>query len=184
MKEQTKSPTLKFLRPDLFKVGAIAGLLAAFVCVGYALLLHALDLNSFGRFKNINFPLYGLFFAGAMAYFRLKKNNGQMKGPQGILIGITLNTVASLLYAGFLYIILSTKGIGQAIIERHKADLKIILIEGKSVIMESLGEAGYEENVKGVEELSAGVLAVDQAIGMLFLGIFLTFLFMLIIKKR
>lgn len=184
MKEQTQTSTVKFLRPDLFKVGAIAGVLAALVCAGYVLLLHTLDLNSFGRWKNINFPLYGLFFAGAMTYFRLKLNNGQMKGPQGILIGITLNTVATLLYGLFLYIILSTKSVGQAIIERHKADLKILLIEGKDVIIDSLGEEGYLKNVKGVEELSPWVLSIDQAIGMLFLGIFLTFLFMLIIKKR
>ncbi|MBD0399875.1 hypothetical protein [Flammeovirga sp. EKP202] len=184
MKEQSQSPKLKFLRPDLFKVGAIAGAIAAFILIGYAMVLHGLNLNSFGRWKNINFPLYGLFFAGAMTYFRLKLNDGKMKGPQGILIGVTLNSVATTLYGFLLYVLLSTKGIGQAIIERHKADLKIILIEGKSVIIESLGEAGYEENVKGVEELSAGVLAVDQAIGLLFLGFFLTFLFMLIIKKK
>ncbi|MBB6462920.1 DUF4199 family protein [Flammeovirga kamogawensis] len=184
MTNQTNNQPLKFLRPDLFKVGAIAGVMAAFVCAAYILLLHQIGENSFGRWKNVYFPLYGFFFAGAMSYFRLKLNNGRMQAPQGILIGITLNTVGSATYGFLLYIILSTKELGKAIITRHAADLKILMLEGKEIFIEQLGETEFNKQVAELDNLTPSILAIDQAIGMLFLGIFLTFLFMLIIKKK
>ncbi|WP_281615395.1 DUF4199 family protein [Flammeovirga sp. SubArs3] len=185
MEEQTnKIQPLKFIRPDLFQVGAVFGAIAAIVCFLYIILLYTLDVNSFGRWKNVYFPIYGLFFAGGMTYFRLKRNNGRLLAPQGILIGVTLNIVASTLYGILLQLILSTKGIGATMLQRHSADLKRLLIEGREMIVESIGEAEYLKQIEGVEQLTPDVLAVDQAFGMLFLGFFLTFLFMLIIKKK
>ncbi|MBB3701417.1 DUF4199 family protein [Flammeovirga yaeyamensis] len=186
MKEQTNTTekTVKFIRPELFRVGAIFGVIASLLCISYTLLLYGLDLNAFGKWKYIYFPIYGLTFAGAMSYFRIKLNNGRMQGPQGVIIGMTLNLIASTIYGILLQVILSTEKMGREIIERHATELKMMMVEGKTQIIETLGETEYNAQIEKLGQLSADTLAVDQAIGMLMFGVFATFLFMLITKQK
>ncbi|NME67639.1 DUF4199 family protein [Flammeovirga aprica] len=182
--EQAQSPSLKFLRPDVFQVGAIAGVIAAITIFGYSFLLYSIGENAFGRYKFLLFPIYGFFFAGAMTYFRLKKNNGKMAGHHGLLIGLTLNIVCYALYTTLIYLLLSTKEIGKAMLERHRIDLIDLMVRGKDNIVEGFGEEMYNQNLNDLKEgLEPFAVALDQYI-ILLIGILLTFLFMLIIKQK
>ncbi|OHX66982.1 DUF4199 domain-containing protein [Flammeovirga pacifica] len=186
MKEQTQTAdkTVKFIRPELFQVGAIFGVIAALTCFAYTMSLYGLGLHAFGKWKYLYFPIYGIFFAGSMTYFRLKVNQGRMLAPHGILIGMTLNLVASTLYGIFLQLILSTKDIGQSMLDRHATELKLMMMQGKEQIIESIGEAEFNSQIEKLNHISADIMAVDQAIGMLMFGVFASFLFMLITKRK
>ncbi|NLR93116.1 hypothetical protein [Flammeovirga agarivorans] len=186
MEEQTnKIQPLKFIRPDLFKIGVIFGVISSITLSLLVILFYYLDLSVFAKWKDTFFPpVYGFMFAASMAYFRFRVNQGRILIPQGLLIGLTLNITASTAYCFILNIILSTKVMGKAIINRHIESLTLILTEGKEQIAESLTEPEYIKQVEMLKDLSASNLAFDQA-GRLFLwGLFLTFVFMLIIKKK
>ena len=189
------------MRADLYKNSIIFGLAAAAACFSYICLLWQLDFNPFGRHKYLYSGIYAIFFVWGMRRFRVKHNNDQLSSVQGLSTGLLLNLVATVTYGLLLLLLMST--VGSGLIERHRAALdglqlanidymkgqmeESLKLEDKEAY-ENLGEqlttmeAMYQNFLNS--ELSAADLALDQASGLFMLGIFLTFLFMLILRSK
>lgn len=174
----------------LFKTGIIGGIGAAIFCFLYIFLLYQLGLNPFGRYKYLYFGFYGIFFAGTMWYFRDKQNGYRLKGIEGILIGFTLNSVSSLIYSLLVFILLKFIDSSRSILSIYKKEAIAMIDNTKEMMKERLSEDEFNEQFEAfqqqydaLKDLSINDLVLDQGIGMLVTGVFLTFLFMLFLKR-
>lgn len=183
------------------KTAVIGGLAAGSFCFLYLLILSTLGENPFGRYKYMYLGLYAIFFGVALWYYRFKQNGGRLSTGRAIGIGLLLNFTASVLYGLLLFVWMLIPGM--EVIDRHQKALEeleesnIAFIEEQMKTSRELKDEEAYENLKeqkeGVErayaelqksELTAGILAVDQSIGLLFTGLFLTFLSALLFKFR
>jgi len=185
----------------LAKNATLIGVAAAFACFLYICLLWALGVHAFGQYKFALFGIYAVFFVWAMRRFRVRLNHDRMTSVQGLSTGLLLNLVATLVYGLLLLGLLSTAGSG--LIAQHEEALKQVQLRNIAYMKGQMEEAkrledqeAYDnlaEQLQSMEaiyenfvnsELSAFDLALDQASGLFMLGIFLTFLFMLILRSK
>ncbi|MEH0158075.1 DUF4199 domain-containing protein [Limibacter armeniacum] len=178
------------MNKQLFTTGIVAGILAAIACFLYILVLHGLDLNPFGRYKYMYLGLYGVFFAGGMWYYRDRQNNYKLRAQGGIVLGFTLNIVASVVYMALLYGLMQYVDSNHGIISIYKQEAITVINDVKQMMQESLTPEkfkeqfeAFEQQYKAVQNITPSELALDQSMGMFMAGTFLTFLFMLIMKK-
>ncbi|MBT31551.1 MAG: hypothetical protein CMO01_18000 [Thalassobius sp.] len=189
------------MKNPFVKTALIGGLAAGVFCFLYLLLLYVIGSNPFGRYKYIYLGLYAIFFGGALWYFRFKQNGGRLSMGRAIGIGLILNSTATLLYGLLLFIWMLIPG--TEVISRHKNALvelgksNVTFIEEQMKVSKELNdEEAYQnlqeqkkevqevfEDIKNTE-LTAGGLAVDQGIGLLFTGMFLTFLTAILFKGK
>ncbi len=173
------------MKQNLLRVAATAGLLAALTCTVYLLGLHQFDLNPLAQYKYLMYTgIYALFFIGAMKYYRDSVNGLQLRGQEGIFLGIVLNAVAAPLTASSVYLYLQHTAKGGELLARHHADLLRLLESARENMQETMGEETYQTVMQEILNMRASDLAGDLAIGMMMAGLFHTFLFMLIFKTR
>jgi hypothetical protein len=165
----------------LYQTALLSGLLAAFICLGYSLVLYSIEQNPFGRFKYLYIGFYGACFAMAMFYYRDRQNNGRMRAQEGILLGFIINATAAVVYGSLLLLVMES--IPNNILQLYHNESIAILEASKEILTEQLGEGVYEETYQNVLKTTTRDLALDQAIGVSMTGFFLTFLFMLIFKN-
>jgi hypothetical protein len=189
------------MKIPFFKVALLFGIAAGTACFFYLVLLYAFGANPFGRFKYIYLGLYAAFFGGALWYYRFRQNNGQLSTGRAIGLGLLLNISASTLYGLLLYFWMLIPSL--TVIERHQGDLEQLQLNNISFIQEQMKTSQKMEDLESYENLgdqkkdieqaletlkqqplTAGVLAVDQALGLIFTGTFLAFLTALMFKSR
>jgi len=189
------------MRNPFVRTAVVFGLVAGFTCFLYLVILYAFGANPFGRYKYMYLGLYAAFFGGALWFFRFKLNNGKLTTGKALGIGLFLNVTASLFYGILIYIWMLLPQF--TVIERHqnaleelqKSNFAFLETQMKaSQEMEDLeAYENLEEQKKDMEDafkrmkeqpLTAGLLAVDQTIGLLLIGVFLAFLTALIFKAR
>jgi gas vesicle protein len=173
----------------MLMTAVIGGVIGALIISTYFMLLHFAGQNPFGRFKYLYFGFYALSFAGAMWFFREKQNNSVMRGHEGILIGLVHNIAGAVTFALLFGLLLQTSE-GEKIRTRHveqslklMTDTKQYLEQSNERVEEYTGER-YVQMYKSVAAMSSADFVIDQMIGLLMTGFFLTFLFMLILKKQ
>ena len=186
---------------NILKIALLFGIAAGVACFLYLIMLYAFGANPFGRYKYIYLGLYAAFFGGALWFYRYKQKKETLSTGRAIGIGLLLNSFACLLYGFLLYVWMLMPSYG--VIQRHQGDLEelqrnnIAFIEKQMEASQKMEDLEAYENLaeqkKDIETtleslkekpLTAGVLAVDQTMGLLIAGVFLTFLTSLIFKSR
>jgi len=189
------------MKNPFLKAAVLFGVAAGVVCFLYLVILYAFGANPFGRYKYMYLGLYAAFFGGALWFFRFKLNNGMLTTGKALGIGLLLNVTASFVYGVLLYLWMLMPQFN--VIERHQLALEelqksnIAFIEQQMKTSEEMEDLqayeNLEEQKQQIEEafykmqqkpLTAGVLAVDQTVGLLLVGVFLAFLTALIFKAR
>ncbi len=170
------------MNKTLLRTAAVCGLLAGMTCFAYLLGLHAGGLNPFGRYKYLYMAIYAVFFIAGMKYFR-DRNQGYMSGQQALAIGLVLNFVASLVYATNIYVFLSYTDAGKTALQRYVDESLRLMEEAREYITENLSEANYNTTYENIQRMVPPEVALDQFIGMSMLGVFLTFVFLLLFKR-
>lgn len=167
----------------LIRIAVLTGLIAAIGVFAYIVLLHTLELNPFGRYKYPYIGLYGVFFVVGLYIFRQRHNRGYLRPQQGLLFGIVLNAVATLVYGAILLAFLQSDW-GATAVLRYQTELVALLEQGRAALAQEIGKTSFEQSLAGVKAMTVRDLAIDQAFGLTLTGVFLTFLFMLIFKNN
>lgn len=168
-----------------------AGLAAAVLVFLFSLSLAMLDTNPFGPRKFLYIALYALPFIGGMLFFRNRQNNYRMKPQQGLVIGLGLSAVGSVVYGAMMYVFLSATELGQQALEWHREDSIALFERTNKELMErdpdqfeKIMEGNDVEDIyKSLQNFSAQDIAIDAGSGLILWGFFHTFLFMLIFKN-
>ena len=167
----------------LLKTAASVGLLAAIVCFLYLVILNAFGNNPFGQHKYMTIGIYGIFFALAMWWYRDKLNNYELRGRQGIILGLLMNVISTALYVSFIYLFLAYTDAGADAIKKYKEE-SLVLLENMKKDREDMTEDDYQTTLNNIENFNAPSLAVQQVSFYHGFGVFLTFLFLLIFKHK
>ena len=189
------------MKNPFVRTAVFFGLAAGLTCFIYLVILYAFGANPFGRYKYMYLGLYAIFFGGALWYFRFKLNNGQLTTGKALGIGLLLNVTASLMYGILLYLWMLMPQF--EVIERHQQALEELQKNNITYLEEQMEASQKMEDLQAYENLeeqkkdmeiafekmqqqplTAGLLAVDQTIGLLLIGVFLAFLTALIFKAR
>lgn len=189
------------MKNPFIRTAILGGLAAGLTCFLYLVILYAFGANPFGRYKYMYLGLYAVFFGGALWFFRFKLNSGKLPTGKALGIGLMLNVTASLLYGILLYIWMLMPQFD--VIDRHQKALEelqqnnIAYLEQQMEASQQMEDLQAYENLEEQKQdmeiafkkmkedpLTAGVLAVDQTIGLLLIGVFLAFLTALIFKSR
>ncbi len=102
----------------LLQLASFSGILTGLACFVLFLGLLAIDLRPLEEHQFLYFPIYALGMIMTMKYFRDYRNRGLMHGWQGIGIGLIINALASICYAGMIYVWLSS--VNPEIFEKYK----------------------------------------------------------------
>ena len=183
------------IKNKLVRTAITYGVLAALACSFYLLVLYIFGANSFGRYKQMYFGIYAVFFMLGMQHYRDKINNLKITAQQALGLGFILNFVAVLSYGILVSTTLTFVDTENLALKRHQSQLEELLdstrktlLEHQDEVLEETGktisqlEKEYEENIIAIGKITNWDLTQDLLIGLIASGIFFTFLFMLIFK--
>lgn len=155
---------------------------ASFGCGLYFWLLAYLGHNPFGRWKYIYWGIYGIGFA--LFFYLLKKNTPQSKTGIQLLWGLLLNAFASLDLFALIYGYLMLFDKAQIILQRYIGEALSVLAHSQSSLLEHnmLDETNLSITKQNIAQMTHFALALDQGLGMLFIGIPLAFFFTLLYR--
>ncbi len=189
-----------FNKPWL-RAALLTGLLAGLTCFLYVLVLWLLGVQPFGRFKYLYVGIYALFFVGGLWYYRMKLNRGELSSVRALAFGIALNLLATLVYGLLVFTLLASTG--NRVLEQHTAALAKLQQDNIGYLQAQIAQAlelkdleaadNLQEQLDSMQgtyaefqktDITAGLLAMDQAMGLFMTGFFLTFLFMLLFRSR
>lgn len=168
----------------IFKTAVSIGALAAVVCFIYIIVLSSIVDNPFGRYKYMSLGIYGIFFAVAMWFYRDKLNNYELRGRQGIILGLVMNVISTAIYVSLLYSFLAYTTSGNKVVERFKTESLAKLTEMKTAYPDKLSDEEYQQTLDNIQHFNAPSLAVQQVNFYHGSGVFLTFVFLLIFKHN
>lgn len=167
----------------ILKVAVSVGVSAAITCFIYLVLLNTLGENPFGKRKYMAIGIYGVFFAGAMWWYRDKLNKLILGFREGLILGLLMNVLSTAFYVALVYSYLSYTDGGKVAIDRFKSESEVLLSEMKSH-RDDLSEEDYQTTLQNIRNFNAPSLALQQINFYHGFGVFHAFLFVFIFKTH
>ena len=160
--------------------GIVLSILA--IIVMYYLVSHPLSIIVVNPLMDIRIPLYLLLVFAALKEFKDYYGGGYLHFWQAMIIGVGVYMITSLGTAIFIFIIskVEVSGFLTGYIEQSKA----YLILNKEEYFVQLGEDRFNQAVNGLDEVSALSLTSQYLLQSTFIGLFLTFILSIIMRKK
>ncbi len=161
-----------------FKHSLLFGLLMGAMLILASLIFYgkglSLSYNPNLLLINRGLIFFGLFF-GIIKY-RNEVCRGQINYGQAFLLGLFISTTAALLYAVFLYVLISFYDIG-------------ILTENINFMEKSLAEIGYTDEQLEIfmnlyRQITPGIFSTSQFFSKAFAGLFFSLIVAFFVKKK
>lgn len=159
------------------------GLFGGFFSIVLFLILYFLGKNPLvvaGIF-DFGLILIPIFIFFSIKEFRDYRNNKELRFWQGMTVGfinyVTIATVSAL----FIWLFLTL--IDEQLLTSYIGDRTALLVENKQQFIESLGDITYEETLVELENTTAYIIAVDDFLKKVFIGLFLTIIFSVILRR-
>ncbi|TAH17260.1 MAG: DUF4199 domain-containing protein [Cytophagales bacterium] len=169
------------MRKSFFEVALISGLLTAFACFLFLLLLYVLGLNPFGQYKFLYLPIYAGGVVGGLKFFMDYRNGGYLNGGRSVLMTMIINLSGAAVYAILIYVLLAF--IDTAVLDLHKKELTELLLRYKSDAGELLDIKLFEAQFASIKTITAGDVAIDEWIKTSAIGLVLSMATAVIMKK-
>lgn len=124
----------------------------------------------------------GMFAFLPMKDFKSNMNNGEFRFYQGMTIGfigyLTIAAVFSIFYLLFIELV------EPEFLEDKVAYLRELQIEQRDAKVEEFGLEVYERQLKGLDNISVSSEVLSEFVKRLFMGIFLTPIFSIVLRTR
>lgn len=169
------------MRKSFFEVGLISGLLTAFACFLFLLLLYVLDLNPFGQYKFLYLPIYAGGIVGGLKFFMDYRNGGYLNGGRSIMMTLIINFSGAAIYAILIYTLLAY--IDTTVLDLHKKELTELLLRYKRDAGEQLDIKLFEAQFASIKTIRAADVAIDEWIKTSAIGFVLAMATAVIMKK-
>lgn len=161
------------------KYGLVGGILSILVFV-IIYLLGNNPLIIFGKF-DFSFLLLPIFIAFSLKDFRDYWNDKSMQFWQGMTIGFINYSVIAIISAIFILLFLSF--VDPNLLTEYISNRSLLIIEMKDEMIKTMGQNVYETTYQEVQETTAYVLALDDFLKKIFIGLFLTIILCVIFRK-
>lgn len=159
------------------KYGAIGGL---FVII-LNFVFYLTDKNPLVEIKFIDIPLLVIFIFFALKEFRDRYNQDKLHFWQGITGGMV--TFFTLAIISGLFILVLLLAIDPGITTNYIESRIALLNENKQTLIDSIDEQAYINALAGVKETTPFDLALDDFLKKSIIGLFLTIIIALILRK-
>jgi len=159
------------------KYGAIGGGLVILL----DMVFYFLGKNPLLEIKLVDIPLLAIFIFFCLKEFRDRYNNRELHFWQGVTAGLI--TYISIALISALFILLLTVIIDPGITTNYIESRIELLNENKQTLVESINEQAYIDALAGVKETTALDLAFDDFLKKTIIGLFLTIIIAVILRK-
>ena len=171
-----------FIKSPLIRVGLLYGVLGGAVAMILVLGLHFMDRNPLIDIRIVDVVILAVFLVFSMREFRDRYNYGALHYWQGISIGMITYFLTALISA--LFILVFIRFIDPDILQQYIDNRLTLLEQNKQQLIETINEQAYSKAVTGVKETTAFDLALDDLLKKSFIGLFLTIIIAVILRKK
>lgn len=162
-----------------FKYGMMGGVIASLAIA----VLYFIDIHPF--LVPVIFD-FRIFLFSVLIFFSLREireyvYNGILFFWQGMIAGYTMLITASLIAAAFTWTFAS---LNADFLPRYVSKLLNQFTTNKALIIENVGEEAYQQQLDKLPLTSAADLAADYFLKSMIIGLFLTIIFSVIIRRQ
>lgn len=161
------------------KYGLVGGLLSVilFIC------LYFVGKNPLVIYRDFDFSflLLPIFIAFSVKEFRDRWNDKSLKFGEGMTVGFLNYIIIAIISAIFIWIFLSS--IDPELLKGYISDRSSFLIAMKGQMIEKFGEDVYLKTLADIQESTAFVIALDDFLKKIIIGLFLTIIISVIFKR-
>ncbi|TAD99976.1 MAG: DUF4199 domain-containing protein [Bacteroidetes bacterium] len=146
------------LRNILFKTSLQGSFLTAIACFLLFVGLHFTGFFPLQQHRFLYFPIYLAGILLTIKYFRDNLNHYELKGWQGILMGLLINFFTALFYSVLVYSFLR---MNPNLLAEYQNNLKALAQAGFEKAQEESDKNLYKGILEGVGSVSVGEVSVD-----------------------
>jgi hypothetical protein len=129
------------------------------------------------RLVTVGVPLFFALYA-----FRTYKNGGILEYWEGMTVAATVYIASALILGFFVWILLAW--IDPSLLTDYIDRVQQLIISDKARLTEQMGEANYQDQLKSIPLTTPFDLAWDYFLKTLLIGLFLSVLFSLILRRK
>ncbi len=172
------------LRNPLIAVPLKYGLAGGVLSIFMFLVLYFIDKNPLIVYRGFDFSflLIPIFIAFSIKEYRDRWNDRSLRFGEGMTVGFLNYLMIAILSAGFVWIFLSV--IDPDLLRGYIADRSSLLSNMKGQMVEQLGEDVYQQTLAQVQQTTAYIIALDDFLKKIIIGLFLTIIISVIFKKQ
>ncbi len=160
------------------RFGSIAGLLT----VGLFLALYFLDANPLIEARIVDLVLIPLFLFFGLKDFRDYRNGGIMHYWQGMTVGVILYLLMACVSS--LWIVTFLELVDPQLLADYISNRQELLEGSKAQVIDQMGEQTYLESRAELQRITAFDLAIDDFLKKSIIGLMLTIMISIILRKR
>lgn len=169
--------------PPIVAVPVKFGLVGGAMTILLFLVIYFLGQNPLLVYGNFDFSflLLPVFIFFSIKEFRDYKNHKQLGFWQSMAVGIISYVTMALISAFFIWFFLNF--INSELVSGYIADRIQLIVHMKGELIEKLGTEMYEKTYHELESTTAYVIALDDFLKKIFIGLFLTLILSVILRK-
>lgn len=169
------------LKNKLVSVPLRYGVIGGGVVILLFLIFYFLNLDPLVNIKMIDVFILAVFIFFALKEFRDQHNNRQLHFWQGMTGGVINYLTIAVISA--IFILVMTVIIDPEMTTKYIESRIELLNQNKQTLIETMDEKTYQDTVAGVKETSAFDLALDDFLKKSMIGLFLTIIIAVILRK-
>jgi hypothetical protein len=151
---------LNYFNKPLLKIplifGAATGSMAFMLFLG----LYFIGVMPLGNKRTLDFGIYLIMMIAACWYYRKKIGQGYMHFWEGLTICYVVNSVGAFVSGWLVYLFITW--VDPSVFVGYLAEMKQLLLQGKSELVKKIGEAEFQTMLKNVAETKPGELITDE----------------------
>lgn len=129
----------------------------------------------------VDLVVFGVFMFFALKEYRVYHNEGYLHLWQGMTMGFVIYAIGSILFSAGLYLYLEIK---PEEIANYQAQALNFLSEKSEIYIKEFGEAGYQEQIKVINEVTVWDLIKGAGVKKILAGLFVTPVISIILRKQ
>jgi hypothetical protein len=170
--------------PPLIRIPVKYGFFGGLLAMAVMAILFYFGTNHpqlFPIFLDFRILLFGVFIFFSIKEFRDYYYGGVLHFWQGMIIGITCYLTISILVSIGIAIYGT---IEPEYVQRYIAEISGVLTDNRTAIIEKVGEESFDKQLEALPFTSISDLAVDYLLKSMFIGLFLTIIISVILRRQ
>ena len=169
------------LKNKLVAIPLRYGVIGGGIVIFLFLIFYFMNLNPLVNIKMIDMLILAIFIFFALKEYRDRCNNRQLHFWQGMTGGVINYLTIAVISA--IFILVMTVIIDPQMTTNYIESRLALLNENKQTLIETMDEKAYQDAVAGVKETTAVDLALDDFLKKSMIGLFLTIIIAVILRK-
>jgi len=169
------------LKNKLFAIPLKYGAFGGGIVILLFVIFYLLDLDPLVNIKMIDMFILAIFIFFALKDFRDRYNNRELHFWQGMTGGVINYLTIAIISA--LFILVMTVIIDPELTTKYVESRIELLHENRQTLVETMDEETFFDTLSGVEKTSAMDLALDDFLKKSMIGLFLTIIIAVILRK-